>query len=115
MARKLAKPEWSSFLDRFDKGLADTQAEIEVASLNLGDQIQAEWVPLIGIVYDPKDDIVEVAVENLDHIIRQPRDMSRTRTVNCRVLAVIDGEGVRHVVDFRQAVNIPSGQTVRPG
>ena len=87
MARKLEKPEWSSFLDRFDKGLADTQAEIEVTSLNLGDQIQAEWVPLLGIVYDPKDDIVEVAVENLDHIIQRPRELYvRTTTVSCRVL-----------------------------
>ena len=38
MARKLEKAEWSSFLDQFDKGLTDVQAEIEVASLNLGDQ-----------------------------------------------------------------------------
>ncbi len=75
MARKLEKSEWSSFLDRFDKGLTDTQAEIEVASLNLGDHVQAEWVPLIGIVYDPKDDIIEVAVENLDHIIQRPREL----------------------------------------
>ena len=52
MARKLEKSEWSAFLNRFDKGLSATQAEIEVTSLNLGDKIQAEWVPLIGIVYD---------------------------------------------------------------
>jgi hypothetical protein len=38
-------------------------AEIEVASLDLGDQIQAEWLPLIGITYDPNDDVVEVALD----------------------------------------------------
>ena len=75
MARKLEKSEWSSFLNRISKGLEPTQAEIEIASLNLGDQIQANWVPLIGIVYDAKDDIVEVAVEGLDHIIHRPREL----------------------------------------
>jgi hypothetical protein len=39
MTRKLEKSEWSSFLNRISKGLASTQAEIEVTSLNLGDQI----------------------------------------------------------------------------
>ena len=75
MARKLEKSEWSSFLNRISKGLDSTQAEIEVASLNLGDQIQADWVPLIGVVYDAKDYIVEVAVEGLDHLIHRPREL----------------------------------------
>ncbi len=43
MAHKLEKSEWSSFLDRFDKGLTKYQAEIEVASLNSGDQIHPQW------------------------------------------------------------------------
>jgi len=49
--------------------------EIEVASLDLGDQVQAKWLPLIGITYDPKDDVVEVALEGLDHMIHRPREM----------------------------------------
>jgi hypothetical protein len=110
MARKLEKAEWSCFLDRFDKGLTDVQAEIEVASLNLGDQIQAEWVPLIGVVYDPKDDIIEVAVENLDHIIRQPQELYvEDGDGELTSLAIIDGEGAQHIVNFRQAVNLPRG------
>ena len=110
MARKLEKAEWSSFLDRFDKGLADTQAEIEVASLNLGDQIEAEWVPLIGVVYEAKNDIFEVAVENLDHIIRHPQELYvEDEDGELTSLAIIDGEGARHIVKFRQAVNLRRG------
>ena len=110
MARKLEKAEWSSFLDRFNKGLSDVQAEIEVASLNLGHQIQAEWVPLIGVVYDAKNDIIEVAVENLDHIIRQPRELYvEDEDGQLTSLAINHGEGTRHIVNFRQAVNLPGG------
>jgi hypothetical protein len=30
---------------------------------------------LIGITYDPGDDLVKVALEGLDHMIRRPRDI----------------------------------------
>ena len=110
MARKLEKSEWSAFLNRFDKGLSAAQAEIEVTSLNLGDQIQAEWVALIGIVYDPKDDIVEVAVEGLDHMVHRPRDLYVEEDEGeLSSLAVIDEDGVRHIVNLRQAVKLPAG------
>jgi hypothetical protein len=36
---------------------------------------QANWVALIGLVYDPKDDLVDVALEGLDHLIHNPRDI----------------------------------------
>ena len=51
--------------DRLSKTLEGKQAEIEVASLSLGDQVEAEWLPLHGITYDPNDDLVEVALERL--------------------------------------------------
>src|ERR1700716_2179183 len=35
------------------KVLPAKQAEIEVASLKLGDQVEAEWLPLLGLAYDP--------------------------------------------------------------
>ena len=61
--RKLDKKEWQTFFDGVTGMLEGKQAEIEVASLRLGDQVAAAWLPLIGITYDPKDDIVEVALE----------------------------------------------------
>jgi hypothetical protein len=50
-------------------------AEVEVATLDLGDQIVAEWLPVLGITYDTKDDLVDVSLggENqLNHLIRHP-------------------------------------------
>ena len=58
-ARKLDKSQWRTFFDRLSKTLEGKQAEIEVASLSLGDQVEAEWLPLHGITYDPNDDLVE--------------------------------------------------------
>lgn len=61
--RKLDKTEWQPFFNFLSKQLEGMRTEIEVASLAIGDQIEAEWLPLIGIVYDPKDNIAEVALE----------------------------------------------------
>lgn len=54
------------------------QAEIEVALLDIGDQIEAEWVPLLGITYDPKDDPVVVLLDGLDHLNHCAGTLSRS-------------------------------------
>ena len=73
--QKLEKADWSPFFNHLSKTLSGSQAEIDVGSLALGGQVQANWVALIGLVYDPKDDLVEVALEGLDHLIHNPRDI----------------------------------------
>lgn len=61
-------------LDHLTKSLVGKTVEIEVASLAIGDQIEAEWVPLVGIAYRPKNDTIEIALgDEIDHIINKPR------------------------------------------
>ena len=57
--RTLKKSEWHGYFDRVSRALLGKRAKIEVASLVLGDQIEAEWVPVLGITYDQKDDVLE--------------------------------------------------------
>ena len=75
-SRTLSKPEWESSCDRISKGLVAKRAQIEVTSLALGDQIAAKWLPLLGITYDPKDDLLEIALEGFDHLINKPQSIS---------------------------------------
>src|ERR1700676_1561545 len=100
--RKLDRSEWRPFLDRVSKRLSGKVAEVEVASLDIGDQIAAEWLPLLGVVYDPKDDLVEVALEGLDHLIHPPREIYlEDSATGIASLAVVDGEGARQTVKFK--------------
>jgi hypothetical protein len=46
---KLDKARWQRFFDRISKGSIGKQAEIEVASRDLGDQVEAKWLPLLGV------------------------------------------------------------------
>ena len=71
----LPRAEWQPFFDRMAKALLGKRAEIEVASLELGDQIVAEWLPMIGITYDSRDDLLDVALDRTDHLIPHPTEI----------------------------------------
>jgi hypothetical protein len=98
-AQKIEKPEWQAFFDTLSKGLVGMRAEIEVASLALGDQIVAKWLPLLGITYDPKGDLLEIALDGLDHMIRKPREVY-TDSANGALLSfeIIDADGVSQII-----------------
>jgi len=100
--RKLDKKEWKTFFDRISKILEGKQAEIEVVSLGLGDQVQAEWIPLYGIAYDPKDDLVEVILDGLDHMIAKPHEIYvEDGTAGLESVEIIDAEGIKQIVKLR--------------
>jgi len=46
------KAEWPQYLNRVSRGLTGLRAEIEVASLELGDQIEAQYLPVTGVFPD---------------------------------------------------------------
>ena len=106
---KLEKAAWHPYFDRVSKILDGQNVEIEVTSLALGDQVEAEWLPLLGIVYDQKDDLIEVVLEGLDHMIRQPQEVYIDQEATLlRSLEVIDADGVRQIVRLRDPLMLPS-------
>jgi hypothetical protein len=107
--RKLDKENWGSFFDRVSAGLVGMQAEIEVDSLELGAQIEAEWLPVLGITYEPKDDMLEIALEGVDHLIHKPREIHVDEGIGgLASLLVVDGDGVKQIVKLREPLMLPS-------
>ena len=107
--RKLEKSKWRLFFDGISKLLEGKRAEIEVASLALGDQIEAEWLPLLGITYDPKNDILEIALDGLDHLISRPRKIYIDDSAGVlSSLEVIDGDGVSQIIQLREPLLLPA-------
>jgi hypothetical protein len=114
-ARRLDKAQWPGFCDRVSKALIGKRAEIDVASLALGAQIEAEWLPLLGVAYDRKDDIVEIALDGVDHIIEEPQAVYFDQAAGgLASLEIIDGDGVRHIVSLRDPLMLPSPMQGRP-
>jgi hypothetical protein len=103
------KNNWKAFFDTLTKSLAGKRAEVEVASLDLGDQIEAEWAPLIGISYDSANELVEVALEGLDHLILQPREVYVDYDVGGLIgLEVIDAADVRRIIKLKDPLALPA-------
>jgi hypothetical protein len=106
---KLEKAKWSPFLDYLSKALEGSLVEIEAASLSLGDQEQSKWLPLSGLTYDPKDDLIDIAIEGLDHMIHRPSDIFVEQGVaSLASVEIIDADGVRQIVRFKEPLMLPS-------
>lgn len=104
-AEQIERARWAPFFDSITKSLLGKQAEIEVASLDLGDQIEAEWAPLIGITYDKRDDLIEIALEDLDHLIRSPREVFVDFGIGgIAAVAIADGDGNRQIIKLKDPV-----------
>ena len=104
----LPQSEWRGFFDRVSKALLGKRAEIEVASLDLGDQIIAEWVPVLGITYDSQDDLLDVGLDPGSHLIRHPKQiLVDEEPTGLASVAVVDEEGTRQVIRLREPLTLP--------
>jgi hypothetical protein len=106
--RKLDKKEWRPFFDFVSKMMLGKEAEIEVTSLKLGDQIEAEWLPVHGLTYDPRDDVFEVALEGMDHLIPSPREIYVDD--GGEVLSsveIVDATGAKQIVKLKDELLLP--------
>lgn len=106
--RKLDKTEWQAYFDRVAKTLGARSVEIEVASLNLGHLVEADWVPLIGLSYDPRDDVLEVATEPVDHLIHHPREVDvDEQAEGLRAVRVVDADGNQQIISLKAPATLP--------
>jgi hypothetical protein len=105
--QRIDKSEWPVFFDTFTKTLTGKNAEVEAVSLDLGHQIEAEWLPLIGLTYD-KNDVIEIALEGVDHLIPSPREVYVDYDVGGLIsLEIIDADGVQQIVKLKDPLALP--------
>ena len=106
---RLPRGEWRSYCDRLSRALVDARAEIEVASLALGDRVEARWLPIYGVTYDPRADTVEIVLEGVDHTIARPRDLYAERTPRGLVaLEIVEEDETRQSVRLREPLRLPA-------
>ena len=104
----LDKKDWDKELAKLWKILDGREVEVEVEALNLGDQIEAEHVPLKGLSYDPKDDVVQVWVGDIDHLIHHPQKIMVVYDADERLIAIdiTDAEGEQHLISTKEPVEV---------
>ena len=101
--RRLDKADWAAFFDGVSRALGATQVEIEVASLALGDQVQAEWVNLSGMTYDSKAATVELMSDTMDHRIQRPIEVYAYETRDgLDSIEVVTEDGTKQIIKLRR-------------
>ena len=116
--QKLEKSEWFPFFEYVSAALlTGKRAEIEVLSDRLGAQVEADWTPVFGIVYDYKDDIIDISLENTNHVIQGAREIyiDIAAVDDLAQIAVADGNGAWHHVKIRDPLMLPPSVSVRQG
>jgi Family of unknown function (DUF5335) len=111
MSTRLTIPqsEWKPFFDRLSHALVGKRAEIEVASLELGDQIAAEWVPMLGVTYEIRDDVLDVDLDRVGHRIQHPRQIMVEQNGDVITsIDVVDGDGARQIIRLKDPLMLPS-------
>jgi hypothetical protein len=107
--RRIQRTEWIAFFDHTSALLIGKRADVEISSMEIGAQVVAHLVPLLGMVYDPKDDVLEIALDGLDHIVRSPREIYvDDPPFGAMHLAVTDGEGVRRIITLSDPLLLPA-------
>jgi uncharacterized protein YuzE len=107
-AQPLPKTEWQGYCDRVSKRLLGKPAEIKVTGLVFGDQVAVKWLPLLGITYDPKGDLVEIALEGVDHLIRQPQEISvEYDSGGLTAMEIVDADQRRQILKLRNPLMLP--------
>ena len=104
--RNLPRAEWNDYFDTFSSTKHDTgridYAEIRMLSPEDGAQPQTRWLPLQGIVYDPKDDLLEIIVTGLDHLVGHPETIYVDETDGrLNRFEIVRHDGIQELIEIR--------------
>jgi uncharacterized protein DUF5335 len=112
--RTVPRSEWRQFFDRMSKALLlGKWAEIEVASPDIGDQIVVEWIPMLGVTYDSKDDLLDVALDRTDHLVYHPKEIVVDEgAAGLSSIAVTTTDGTRQIVRLKEPLKLPAPEGV---
>ena len=106
--RKLDSSQWKDYFDDFSGRLPAKLAEIEVASLAIGDQKLTDRLLLKSISYDPKDDVLSIRTEPIEHLIHEPKEIYLEEgPEGIRSVAITDKDGDKQLVTFKEVLKLP--------
>lgn len=97
------KVEYKKYFDDISKLIKGQQVELEVTGLDIGNQIESEWVAFEGFSYDPKQEILVVHTPTLDHAIHHPiKIIAAEENSTLSSISISDTEDHTHIVQFRK-------------
>jgi len=113
---ELPRDRWRVYFDDFSRGLATTQATVEIDGPDLGAQVQAEGLVLTGITYDDRDDVLVIGLspggptESLEHLVSNPKRIlvESADGILPSTIEVEDADGEQTLVRLQPAPALPA-------
>ena len=105
--RQVYKRDLGAYCDAVSKRLAGSyfRAKIEIVTDSAGLQVEASWLPCLGVTYDPKSDTIEIALNRLHHRVHDPRGLyADEKPGGVSGIEIVARDRVRHVVRFEPPV-----------
>ena len=109
--RTLARADWRRYCDGVSKATVGRCVELDVASLDLGDLVEARWLPLLGLVFDSRGDVLEVALDGVGHSIVSPRKVLLEETERGLVaIEIVGSDDTVETLRFREPLRLESSE-----
>ncbi|HET9986270.1 MAG TPA: DUF5335 family protein [Longimicrobiales bacterium] len=102
--KPIPRERWTEYFDAFSKKFLRDEtpeaATVRLLSDALGDQDAVRDKQVIGITYDHKDNLLDVALEGIDHVVYHPREIRVAEEPNgfIREIDLVRDDGEREVV-----------------
>ena len=106
--REIKKDYWQSFFDQISQTLQGKLIQIEVDSLELGAQIEADKLSLNGLTFDSKDDAFVISSDQIEHVIRSPQQIfvaDGAQGINS--LEIRSSDGTENIINFTEPLALP--------
>jgi hypothetical protein len=87
--------------------------DVEVLSMDWGDQFEAEGAHVFGITYDPKENALEFELEGGDHRIEKPKEVWTAEGIDgfVKAIEVVREDGTKEVARVNRLGVAPAAST----
>ncbi|GAB3979712.1 DUF5335 family protein [Actinoallomurus acanthiterrae] len=108
--------KWAEFFDTLSADHAGHSAAVELLGADFGDQFEAERLPFAYASYDPRDDVVVIALGGnsarfpvlLRHMIDHPTEIDFTVPASAETdVRIVDGDGTATLLLLRPEPALP--------
>jgi hypothetical protein len=107
--KKLERSEWQRYFDDVAKKLPSMRVAVSILGDQLGAQREAEGVMLIGISYDPGDDVLTVDTPDASHRVERPTEIYvREEGGTLSAIEAVSSDGTKEIVELTPLPALPA-------
>jgi len=105
--REIALIDRQQYFSQIGKMIEGLQVEIEIAGLDVGDQIEKEWSAIQGFIYDADEDTLHLDIAPANYKIVSLQEVIAVEDgFRLKSICVKDGAGNLRIMHFREPLRL---------